>query len=363
MGKEAIGFTLSVPGHAGCRGCVLVLFVLSLLLLACSPSESQLMARAELEHRGLQYRAHDFIAKVKEGDVETVKLYLTAGMSPNQGSGWRPLSALTHAAAEGQIQVARVLLQAGADVNEEAERSGVTPLEAAAFNGHAEVAKLLISAGANVHVVGPPHEGAAGPILETAVCTYKDASRLRSYLFEKGKIDSKTSGAEKQYPKYREIRKMFEPERLEMVNALLTAGAKVDVHDKRTGRTALMSSAGCGYTTIGRVLYNAGADINAVNKWGGTALSISAGLGHVDYVEFLLGTKNININKGAPLISAVDGNYQFYAATEEDRLEIVRLLLKAGVDVTQKDKNGKTALELARENGFEEIERILEKTY
>ena len=362
MGKEAIGFTLSVPGHAGCRGCVLVLFVLSLLLLACSPSESQLMARAELEHRGLQYRAHDFIAKVKEGDVETVKLYLAAGMSPNQGSGWRPLSALTHAAAEGQIQVARVLLQAGADVNEEAERSGVTPLEAAAFNGHAEVAKLLINAGANVHTVGPPNEGGAGLILETAVCAFNDDSRLHSYLFEKGEIDSEAYGDVREHPKYREIRRMFEPERLDLVKALLAAGANVNVHDERTGNSAIMTSAGCGYTAIGRELYRAGANINDTGKWGITPLSIAAGVGHVDYVHFLLEV-GADVNKGAPLTAAVGGNYQLFAATEEDRLEIVRLLLKAGVDVTQKDKNGKTALELAREIGFEEIERILEKTY
>ncbi|MFW2374065.1 MAG: ankyrin repeat domain-containing protein [Gammaproteobacteria bacterium] len=349
----------SAPKHLRRLVCGHILIVLFLMLSACNSEDSYLIARAEIERIGLKYRAPDFIEQVKSGNVKIVKLFLAAGMSPNQKSGWRPVSALTHAASEGQTEVAKVLLQAGANVNEKADRSGVTPLEAAAFNGHADVAKLLIDSGANVHIVGPPVEGGAGPILITASCTFTDDQKLRHYLYERGEIASKVYGKEKNHAQYKKLRKMFEPDRLELVDALLSAGADVNKRDKRNGNTALTSTAGCGYTSIGRVLYNAGADINAVNKFGATALSIAAGLGHVDFVEFLLEIKQVDINKGTPLISALKGNYELYMAIDNDRVEIVKQLLKAGIDITQRSANGESALELAKKNGLIKIHDLL----
>lgn len=337
---------------------IIAVFSALYFAVGCSSDETELQAQKELQRRGLKYSPYYFIEQVKNGNVELVKLYLKAGMSPDQSAGWRPVSALTHAASAGQTEVAKILLQAGADVNYKDDHHGITPLEAAAFHGHADVGILLIREGANINAVGKLYEGGAGPILEAAVCG-PDNSRLRQYLFQKNKIDKLEYGSEKNYPKYRAIRRMFEPERLKLVMALLSAGAKVDIRDKRTGNTPLLSAAGCGYTTIARALYNAGANINAMNKYGSTALSIAAGLGHVDFVEFLIAS-GADINKGKPLISAVSGDFGLYSANMNDRVALVKLLLESDADISLKNIENQTAYDIAKLKGYKKIVNVIE---
>jgi ankyrin repeat protein len=60
----------------------------------------------------------------------------------------------------------------------------------------------------------------------------------------------------------------------EMVKALIDKGADVNAKDK-DGQTALMLAAGGGYTEIVKALIEKGADVNAKNNTGDTALSLA----------------------------------------------------------------------------------------
>ena len=48
-------------------------------------------------------------------------------------------------------------------------------------------------------------------------------------------------------------------------------------------------------------------------------------------------------------------------AAEKGHIEIVKLLLDHGADINAKDKDGKTALDLARENNKEKIVEYLKQ--
>ena len=70
------------------------------------------------------------------------------------------------------------------------------------------------------------------------------------------------------------------------VKPLLKQGADVNAKDK-DGRTALMKAASSGHRETVKVLIDAGADVNAKDKYGNTALVLAIEGGHMDIVRLL----------------------------------------------------------------------------
>ena len=70
------------------------------------------------------------------------------------------------------------------------------------------------------------------------------------------------------------------------VRVLLVKGADINAKDKE-GFTALMCAAMCGYTDIVQVLLAKGADVNGKNKNSDTALSLAAKEDHEEIVRSL----------------------------------------------------------------------------
>src|SRR4028119_251755 len=74
------------------------------------------------------------------------------------------------------------------------------------------------------------------------------------------------------------------------LQAILAQGANVDATD-RDGTTAVMFAAGQGYTEIVRVLLEAGANLNLPRKlYGLTALMLAAAANQVDVLQTLVAT-------------------------------------------------------------------------
>jgi len=124
----------------------------SLLLASSSPSPrptSQLEAsRLQLAQKGIAATSANLIARVEQGDLQTVQLLLTAGVSPNTGDaqGWTPLM---FAARDDRRDMARLLITSGADVNKK-NKTGGTALIMAAMNNHSIMAETLIRKGARL---------------------------------------------------------------------------------------------------------------------------------------------------------------------------------------------------------------------
>lgn len=108
---------------------------------------------------------------------------------------------------------------------------------------------------------------------------------------------------------------------LPAVQTFLSQGADVNAMDDN-GKTALIAAAFKNHTEVVNFLLENGADVNAKNNSGKTALIVAAFKGYTD---------------------------------------VVKLLLEKGADTNVKANNGDTALTVAEKNGHIEIVHLLEK--
>jgi len=142
---------------------------------------------------------------------------------------------------------------------------------------------------------------------------------------------------------------------LPAVQTLLEEGADVNAKDTY-GFTALMTAAQKGHTEIVKLLLEKGADVNARNT-SGTALCAALRGGHTDIVKLLL-EKGADVN--AEMIDG--GTTALMMASRNGNTEVVKLLLKKGADVNAKRTyDGETALWAASWGGHTDIVKLLLK--
>jgi len=281
-----------------------------------------------------------------QGQPEMLRVLIDAGGDPNSRSmanerdrqisaerrfQWRTaggMTALVYAAREGCLECVRILVDAGADIDQ-GDIENVTPLLAAIINMRFDTAKYLVQAGANVNkwsfrgenpiysavdVNTVPHGGYPDrPSMDAT----SSLEMIRILL---------TAGANpnlqlKLQPTYRHIKDDRGADRMLNIGAtpllraakafdipamqlLLQHGALVDLPN-RDGTTPLMAAAGLSASSIDTrgdysspftaqhskdtlaMLLAAGADINATDNAGRTALHGAAGWGWNEAVEFL----------------------------------------------------------------------------
>ena len=138
------------------------------------------------------------------------------------------------------------------------------------------------------------------------------------------------------------------------VQALLAKGADVNAKDIM-GVTALMEAAMQGHTETVKVLLTHGADVSAKTNDGNTALMGAALESHTDIVLALLA-------KGADVAPRTNtGATPLMGAAIEGHTDIVQVLLAKGANVNAKDNDGNTAMMWAKREGHKEIVRILKE--
>lgn len=201
-----------------------VIFALFILVSACSSPEKR--AKEQLTLHGHEFSESDFINAVQEGNAEAVKLFLDAGMSPDAEEDGR--TALIEAARRGHSDLALTLIDAGADVNAK-DSYGVSALMFATITGSEEVITKLLEKNADVNARDQDGRTA----LVEALTTENDLP-------------------------------------VEMTKALIDAGADVNIAIYR-GITPVMLAAD-GSTEILRMIIVAGADVQAKDEEGKTAL-------------------------------------------------------------------------------------------
>ena len=296
-----------------------------------------------------------------EGHATVVRALIEAGSTINATlpSGFTPLF---FAVREGHIDVVRVLLEAGANVNETMKpnkedrpaptlnasykpvRNGTSPLLLAAENGHFELAIALVEAGAD------PNDQRSGfsPLHAISWVRKPDASDV-------GDPAPIGSGALTS---------------LQFVHALVARGANVNARLAKVprppasatllgteGATPFLMAADRADVPLMRELVKAGADPLLPNADKSTPLMAAAGLGTSDPLEEA-GTEDealeavkMLLDLGAD-INAVDnkGDTAMHGAAYGNFPTIVRLLADRGADVNiwkQPDKEGRTPLFIA----------------
>ena len=137
------------------------------------------------------------------------------------------------------------------------------------------------------------------------------------------------------------------------VKKLIELGAST-LYANDKGQTPLMLAAQQGNLEIAKLLVDEGANVNAVDIQGCTSLMYTADGGHYPrMVKFL-------IEKGAK-INARDkkGNTALHFAAMKGYADVTSALLKREADITIQNNENKTALDIAKENKFDAVVKLI----
>lgn len=255
-------------GRTGEGECFILhrLLLSTVVLLLVVPRPPSWVLSAQLSHLDSrkQSEVRSLLDVASKGDTGLLELLVRRGADVNQANqwGWTPLMA---AASNGQIDAARILLEHGAKL-EARNANGGTALMVAAGNGYADTVRFLIQQGARLN--SKTGQGFTALIF---AAYYTDSSDTIRVLIESGanlkKRDIHGETA---------LKLAASKGHSSVVKALLTAGALINARD-HGGSSALMAAAANGRLETVRILLSAGADVDARQAAGWTALMFAAG--------------------------------------------------------------------------------------
>lgn len=136
------------------------------------------------------------------------------------------------------------------------------------------------------------------------------------------------------------------------VRILLRAGATPNWNLKPDQASLLMLASRKGMNAEVVEFIQSGQDINYVNNQGWSALAEAALNGH-------LTTANILIDAGADVDVYPDGESLLMRLVADNNMLIVKPMIEAGADVNFVSGSGRSALSIARENQFHELDLML----
>jgi ankyrin repeat protein len=270
------------------------------------------------------------------------------------------------AAEKGDAAAAQRLLKKGADVNAK-HSDGWTPLILAAGRGDVAMVKLLLDKGARTGAKNPGDPTAlkqalliaSVPVVELLLQNGADKKSLNEAMFftitEQPMFMNATTGE-----KGIQVHVDKDPHAA-TIALLLEKGAEINARDE-DGGTALIAAAGYGLLGIVEMLLQEGADIEARNNYGSTPLLVAACdcaeatmPDTLDVVKVLL-QKGANINardrRGDTALMVASGGGVI-------KTEIVKLLIEKGADLKIKNNRGETALMVAKKSNVPDVVRLL----
>jgi ankyrin repeat protein len=296
--------------------------------------EKQVQAIKQLIVLDIELSNEQLVEYIKQGKVELVKLFLTAGINPNVkvSKGFAAVIAdiikdtpifidendmpmeltdeteknvtpLLWAAAFNQLELCRILLESGA-VLYARDTYGVTALEIACAIGALELVKLLIDNGAEIGLepldwaVRQGHldvvkeliaQGAnikerkkdETTVLSTAI--YHRHLEIAKYLIELG-LNIKDEWNCLGETLLTTAIRSWDPETVKFV---IEQGADVNERDKESGKTALFSAAWIGNTETAKVLVQYGTRLDIRDNQGQTVLEYAIENKKERFVQFL----------------------------------------------------------------------------
>jgi ankyrin repeat protein len=264
--------------------------------------KARLDARKELVKMNIEYSEDSFTKSVEKGELETVRLFLETGMSPDTKSygGFTPF---LQAAKNGDCKMMELLRSKGAATGG-SDWSTCTALHFAARKGNIDAVEFVITK-----------------------CGGKVLARDRN-----GATPLHMAGSKE-------------------VAELLVNNYQIPVSiTDNNGITPLLHAVYTCQNELARFLIEKGADVNEKNQEGETPLLIAAHFDNTPLVRYLL-------SKGADAqVTLKDGTTALHRAW---RPEVAEMLLAKGVKINARDRQGNTALRIAVVNGAKDLATYL----
>ena len=272
---------------------------------------------------------------------------------------------LSDAIRKGKIETVKELIAVGANVNSGVRTWGKPPLHLAVAENQIEIAKVLIAAGADVNARDggdtPLHLAVTVP-MDTRPATEEETTLAPSKHY----FDMVKSTSGKEFSQLGADASTYAENRIEIVKALIAAGADVNVERDITEMmrkggykdkidTPLSLAVAENRIEIAKALIATGADVNAKRKDIKKTLIISEGI-HRIYDEYedkidtplslaiaenLIEMAKVLIAAGADVNAGQSkgGEYTkpLHLAVAENRIEMAKVLIAAGADVNAMD--------------------------
>jgi uncharacterized protein len=262
---------------------------------------------------------------------------------------WMPLGGLTpllFAARQACVECARVLIKAGAEINA-ADPNNITPMLMALINGHYDFAVFMIDQGADPNIAD---ETGRAPLFAAV----DDHTMPESNLPAPREIDNNLTSMDvikallAHGANVNAQLKKQQPYRTKVdrgADSMLT-----------TGTTPILRAAKAGDADAMRVLLAQGADVKLATKFGMTPVMAAAGLGTKE--EDTTGRKKTEpeaiasiklcLDAGAD-VNALDnqGQTALHGAAQKGWDQVVQFLVDRGARLDVKDKKGRTPLDAA----------------
>ncbi|XP_072043046.1 uncharacterized protein [Amphiura filiformis] len=263
-----------------------------------------------------------------------LRILLDAGAAVDSRDkhGWTPLH---RAAFLGSDKCCKILLYAGATVDAK-DKDGGTPLQKAAYTGEDKCCRILLDAGAEV--------GSSDKIGQTALhyASQSDSDKCSKILLEAGAVVDSLDKND-----YTPLHLAADSGSEKCCRILLDAGAVVDSRTEFGSLTSLYLAARCGSEKCCGILLAAGAEVNAQDKHSWSPLHAAADSGSDKCCKILLDAGaiiNLQTNFGeTPLHKACKRFDNSVGGENEEYYKAITTLIRAGADISIKNKHGKTA--------------------
>jgi ankyrin repeat protein len=285
------------------------------------------------------------LASIESGDVRRVREAVRLGPDRDDLT-----EALSPAVEGGNLAIVRTLLEAGADPNFVEESGDETCLMQAVAKGHLPIVRALVGAGADVNAVAEDEEGDDGAITPLLIAVRKQRRAIAEFLLpltepqERERVERiRRSVVAPPDRKSAALIRAGESGDLERARALLGEGADVNARD-RLGRTALLNAAAYGHARLVGLLLEAGAGPDLKTDEGVTPLMCAPD----EEIGSLL------VEAGADVNAEQHGFTALMAAAIHGRCPLLRLLIDTGADIEAAEFRGFTPLMLACQHGRRE---------
>lgn len=247
---------------------------------------------------------------IHQGSLESLQYLISKGVSVNKPS--RCFTPLMNATKFGKPECVHILLDKGADIDRKCS-FGESALHTAAAMKNLEMVKFLLNRGANVD---NQRQGGRTPLMDAVLIGSQDTCIVQHLL---------DAGADVQLQDENKLSALHFAQTEELIDILVKKGACVNAVDI-DGSTALHHRVKQGVPNLPAVqkLIDAGAEVNAKDKYGNTPLKEAVRGNNLDLVSYLL-TKGADPNNAERLAESA-----LLSACYHGNAEMVKLLHQAG---------------------------------